>query len=56
MKGYVVEGIWYGLCEEEYTERYSGIIHETRSDARIELIDAQLDQNYDSYRIVCVER
>lgn len=56
MKGYIVEAIWYGLFEEEYTEWYSGIIHETRSDARIELIDAQRDQNYDSYRIVCVNR
>jgi hypothetical protein len=56
MKGYIVEAIWYGLYEEEYTEWYSGTIHETRSDARIELIDAQRDQNYDSYRIVCVER
>ena len=56
MKGYIVEAIWYGLYEEEYTEWYSGTIHQTRSDARIELIDAQNDHNYDSYRIVCVER
>lgn len=56
MKGYIVEAIWYGLYDEPYTEWYSGTIHETRSDARIELIEAQKDRNFDSFRIVTVDR
>lgn len=56
MEGYIVEAIWYGLYEEEYTEWYSGIVHETRSDARLELIDAQKDNNFDNYRIVSINR
>lgn len=50
-KQYVVIGIWYGVEGNSYEEWYSGIIHETRSDARRELINAQFDHNYASYRI-----
>ena len=56
MKGYIVEAIWYGLYEEEYTEWYSGTIHEFMADARVELLDAVKDKNYDNYRIVSINR
>lgn len=50
-KQYVVVGIWYGIEDEEYREWYSGILHDNRSDARRELIDALSDRNYEHYVI-----
>ena len=51
---YVVMGIWYGV-EDEYTEEYSGIRHDTREEARKELIEARQDVNYANLFIKEVE-
>lgn len=55
MKKYVVMGTWEGL-EDSYTEEYTGIEHDTREQARQELIKAKTDINYCSFFIKEIER
>ena len=50
MTKYVVMATWYGV-EDAYLEEYSGIRHDTREEARKELIKAKEDINYDNFTI-----
>ena len=50
MTKYVVMATWYGV-EDAYSEEYSGIRHDTREEARKELIKAKEDINYDNFTI-----
>lgn len=50
MTKYVVMATWYGV-EDAYSEEYSGIRHNTREEARKELIEAKEDINYDNFTI-----
>lgn len=51
---YVVMATWYGI-EDPYSEEYSGIRHNTREEARAELIEAKNDINYDNFFIIEVK-